>query len=404
MKSLVVHGTLVNEKGFEYKVIDGDSLPQSRYITPSSYLDEYFKDELKQDRVDFRIRKILLNDENYIVLSQYRAINPKEININRGAYIAVSIVTSDKIDRDDTIEYYQKILEVHLDLLRYINEDRNSFKDDFFLENYTFQSKELYFNIQLADVLCQVYYANKPINVPYIKNKTNYKLSCFKTDKENTKQLQICNEEIENLKIKNKSLEESNSTNEEKIENLKKQLKTKEETNPQFDIIISKIEELKNRISVVVTPPKEKPSESSEPLHILGDKKSFFSKFDEKNILIAIVAIFIIIFGVIIAQYFNSSSSLDVNNSAPQPSDINISVYYPDPLIISSCYENDYPQNCMHLGKIYEDKNDIVKAQHAYKKACKLTDGKEECTKCIDICKKEMNEMNKTHCEERCKS
>jgi len=156
MYSLVVQGTPSDRKGFKYKVLNGEKLPEDNNNLAPSYLDKYDPNNMKNG-IGFSITKVSINTKTYIVLTQYKAITPQELDKDRGAFIAVSIVTSDKISTNDAIEYFKILSEVHSDLLRYIDSNTNAFIKSFLLQDYNYEIKKSSFNIKLADILCQSY-------------------------------------------------------------------------------------------------------------------------------------------------------------------------------------------------------------------------------------------------------
>ena len=102
--SLIVFGTPSNNIGFEYKILNGNVLPSDDV----SYLDNFDNKTMNKGST-YVVKKKRIENIDYSMILEYRKIKPKEEHIDRGAYIAVGIILSDKITVNDSIVFFQII-------------------------------------------------------------------------------------------------------------------------------------------------------------------------------------------------------------------------------------------------------------------------------------------------------
>jgi len=149
--SIFICGTPSNKNGFEYQLLQGSSLPG----IPSRYLDLYDPSQMNKGKT-YILKRELIDKELYTILTEYRGINPNDDNTNRGAYIAVGIITKEAINYNDAMLFFDVISEIHGNLFAY-RDKNNAFDTRFTLDNYKIKNMELDMNISyLTDTLSKL--------------------------------------------------------------------------------------------------------------------------------------------------------------------------------------------------------------------------------------------------------
>lgn len=127
-----VCGTAANRRGFEYATPGSKPLPDN----PASYLDIPPKNQTGESHM---LSQVSMSGIQYVRYAKYRCINPSDEGTNRGAYVAVGFLLSQRMTLHAAARCIEQACIIYADVIGNLR-GKNAFAPDFRLDRYEFPS------------------------------------------------------------------------------------------------------------------------------------------------------------------------------------------------------------------------------------------------------------------------
>lgn len=298
-----IAGTPSNSRGFEMSILEQPKLTSQEVRAWAGHVDSF----ISRSENDYKVvvKKVKFESTKYTLLTDYRAIEPSNKQINRGAYIAVGVIFNFRKSLAECLRAIELISEIHAYLFALRNGE-NAFDTSFSISEVTYRDMHKNrANFDIAESLYQQCNDIKAKTTNFDDTSKRSEIDTQTLDKKNSEYFKKIKQENKNLDEQNRELIAQNSDYALRVSDL--QLQTNRAT-PSLNDYSSNTPDQKNKS---------------------GKRKKFSSSwFDiqktpakDNRLLFLVVVIFFIIFLVIVLLNVDLNINLDSKNQELLPTD-----------------------------------------------------------------------------------